>query len=254
VTATIPVPAAHFIVPSPDGDHILAFSDNSDAITVITTSLIGTNEDPRTVVGGFDRPVWGIFNDTTTAYIFNCGRECRGKAAGIALFDLGTATASTVVPLGAATYGLLNGSTLYVAGTPPNTSCGKAGTSCGTLNIVDVDSMKVTNPSPILITDGYHDRMQMGANGRLFVGASGCTGAGCLAIVDTNSSKVVVPAQPGDVTGIAPIPGRDVVYVCQGGIFKIYDTTTDQPLVQPTGSIDVVGQPVDVKVVDPPPS
>jgi len=44
-----------------------------------------------------------------------------------------------------------------------------------------------------------------------------------------------------------------VVYVCQGGTFEIFDTTTDQILVQTTAT-QIVGQSYDVKLVDPPPS
>jgi hypothetical protein len=65
----------------------------------------------------------------------------------------------------------------------------------------------------------------------------------------------VVPPQIGDATGIAPIPGRNIVYVCEGGVFQVFDTTTDQLLVQVSPNlIDVVGYSIDVKVVDPPPS
>ena len=270
VTATIPVPGAHYLVGSPDGNHLLVFSDNSDNVTVITTALVGTNQDPRQPpggIGGFHRPVWAIFSGNTTAYIFNCGLECGGVSAadmtpGINTFTIGDAAPSALVPLSAATYGLLNGNTLYVAGTPPGTRCGAgtAAATCGTLNVVDANSLKVTK-GPILIPDGYHDRMQLGANGQLFVGSHSCTSInisggevrGCLAIVDTNSFKVVIPPQIGDVTGIQPITGRNVVYVCQGGVFQIFDTTTDQLLVQ-IRMIDILGQSTDVKLVDPPPS
>lgn len=263
VKATIPVAGAHFVVGSPDGNHVLVFSDNSDSITVLDTILIGSNSDPRSTVTGFDRPVWAIFADSTSTYIFNCGPECGGTAAAIAKFDVGSAGPSQVLPLSGATYGLLKGTTLYVAGSPPNTPCG-SGTSavaCGTLNIVDTNSMTVTNASPIIITDGYHDRMEMGANGRLFVGGHNCSNVniaggevrGCLAIVNTNTAKVVVPPQTGDATGIAPVPGRDVVYVCEGSVFEIFDTTTDELEVQNIRT-DIVGQPTDVKIVDPPPS
>jgi hypothetical protein len=264
VEATIPVPAAHFLALSPDGNNLLVFSDNSNAVTLIDTVLIGTHNNPIQLVGGFDRPVWGIFADNTTAYIFNCGAECPGGvAAGITTFDVGSPAPGPTVALSGATYALLSGGLLYVAGTPPHTPCGggTAATTCGTLNIVDVNSMKVTNPSPILITDGYHDRMAMGSNGRLFIGARSCTSInsgsevrGCLSIFNTSNSKVVVPPQIGDATGIAPIPGRNVVYVCQGGVFQIFDTTTDKLLVQVPRQIDIVGNSIDVKVVDPPPS
>ena len=268
VTATIPVPAAHYLVLSPDGSRLLVFSDNSNNVTVIATGLIGTTSDPRQPAGGiccFDRPVWGIFADSATAYIFDCGAECPGGVtAGITTFDVGSPAPGPTLALSGATYGLLNGGTLYVAGTPPHTACGggTAATTCGTLNLVDVNGMKVMNPKPILITDGYHNRMAMGSNSQLFIGARSCTSIneiggevrGCLSIYDSSTSKVTVPPQIGDATGIEPIAGRHVVYVCEGGVFQVFDTTTDQLLVQVPRAIDVVGFSIDVKVVDPPPS
>jgi hypothetical protein len=41
-TATLPIPGAHFVVPSPNGNEILVFSDNSDSATMITPALIGS--------------------------------------------------------------------------------------------------------------------------------------------------------------------------------------------------------------------
>jgi hypothetical protein len=66
----------------------------------------------------------------------------------------------------------------------------------------------------------------------------------------------VIPPQIGDVTGIQPIAGRNVVYVVQNGGLGIYDTTTDKLQVSPTnsqnnnGQVDIVGQLFDVKLVD----
>jgi len=272
VTATIPVVGAHYIVGTPDGTHILVFSDNSDNLTVIATALIGSYTDPRTVVTGtaqhqFDRPVWAIFRDNSTAYIFNCGPQCGGVAAGITTFTVGGLAPGPTTPVSAATYGLLDGSTLYVAGAPPHTPCGSgtAAPTCGTLNILNANSLAVSNAQPILITDGYHNRMQMGANGQLFIGAKGCYSVnviggevrGCLSIFNTLISRVVFPPVAGDATGIQPVPGQnpEVVYVCVGGVFQIYDTTTDQILFQQNGQqTDIVGQSYDVKLVDPPPN
>jgi hypothetical protein len=274
ITTTIPVPGARYIVGSPDGNHILVFSNNSDNVTVIATALIGTNSDPRQPIGGiggFHRPVWAIFTDNTTAYIFNCGAECGGTAAtdmtaGISTFSVGNSAPSAIAPLSAATYGLLVGNTLYVAGTPPHTACGPgtAAKTCGTLNIVDASSLKPTR-NPILITDGYHNRMAMGSNGQLFIGAYSCTSInilggevrGCLSIFDTSNSSVVIPPQTGDATGIQPISGRNVVYVCEGGAFQMFDTTTDQVFIPPTNPNNgivstITGQSYDVKLVDPP--
>jgi hypothetical protein len=269
IAATIPVPAVRYMVGSHNGNRVLAFGENtcndgSNSITVIAPSLIGTSTDPRTVVCGFDHPVWGVFSsDDTTAYILNCGPECGGTTAGVTVLDLITNTVGATVPLSGegATIGLLSGNTLYVAGTPPGTICdsGTLAATCGTLSLIDVRSMTVVNPTPILITDGYHDRMEISGNGQLFVGAKTCTNIntssevrGCLSIFDTNKSAVTIPPDNGDVTGIQPITNRNVVYLCQGGNFRIYDTTTDKLIVLPPRRINlqIIGQAVDVKLVD----
>ncbi len=120
------------------------------------------------------RPVNAIINGTT-AYILNCGFECGGTLpngspapASVAIFDLGSLSITQTVTVDAATMALLNGSTLYVAGTPANNPCpssqNTAATNCGTLDVVDLSSMQVT--SSAAITDGYHDRMDMTTNGQ----------------------------------------------------------------------------------------
>jgi hypothetical protein len=274
IRATIPVPGAHYLVPSPTGNVILIFSDNSNSVTLLFPALLGTGSQTNAqvpcsatpvaacTVSGFDRPVWGVFNGGgTTAYVFNCGLECGGASnASIVALDLATQTGGTPIPLvsggviGGATTGLLSGNTLYVAGTPPGTACGTgtAAQNCGVLSVVDVGSSSVTATG--LIPDGYHNRIQMGANGQLFVGSRTCTNVtsttetrGCLAIFDSVHSKVIVPPQSGDVTGIEPILRRSVVYVCQGGGLQIYDTTTDQTQLT---QVNIVGQAIDVRVVD----
>jgi len=265
-TASIPVPGAHFAVCSPDGSHVLVFSDNSDTVTVITTVLIGTNTDPRSYVAGFDRPVWGIFTSNSSAFVMNCGAQCGGKAAGVSVLNVGASLPSSTTPVSAATYALLNSSTLYVAGTPPgtNTCAGTptAATTCGRLSVIDTASMTVTDSA--IITDGYHDRMQLSQNGQLYIGSHSCTNItvsggevrGCLSIFNTSSASVVIPANNGDVTGIQQITGRDIVYVVQNGGLGIYDTDTNQLQVTPgnnqnnNGQVDIVGQLYDVKLVN----
>jgi hypothetical protein len=268
ITATIPVPAAHFIVGAPDGNHILVFSDNSDQMTVINTALIGLSNQVTTTVSGFDRPVWGIFTDAANAYVFNCGPECGGATAGVTTFSLANTASGPTTPLSGASYALLNGNTLYVAGTPPHTPCGSgtAAQTCGTLSVVDASSLRLIG-GPFRITDGYHDRMQITPNGQLFIGAHSCTNVnisggevrGCLSIFNTTNNQVVIPPELGDATGIQPIAGRTVVYVCQGGSFQIYETPSDVIYIPPynphynNGSpIEIVGQAYDVKLVDPP--
>jgi hypothetical protein len=263
ISATLPVSGAHTIVGSHSRNRILVFGDHADTVTVIAPSLIGTNTDPRTTVQNstFDHPVWAIFSsDDTTAYILNCGPECGGAAASVTVFDLNTNTPGTSIPVDAATIGLLNGSTLYVAGTPPGTPCGSgtAATTCGMMNVIDLGSMTVTGSA--VITDGFHDRMELGSNGQLFIGARTCTNInipvsgsnsgevrGCLSIFNTSNSSVVVPPDNGDVTGLQAITNRNVVYVVQQGELRIYDTTTDK---LQSNQIDILGQAIDVKLVD----
>jgi hypothetical protein len=129
----------------------------------------------------------------------------------------------------------------------------------GLLTVFDLTSMTVTR-SGIIITDGYHNRMALGANGQLFVGAHSCSEVipvtppppdaevrGCLSIYNTLTGEVVTPPASGDVTGIEPISNRTVVYLAQGGELQIYDTTSDK---LQTTQIDVSGEVIDVKTVD----
>ena len=259
IAANVPVAGARFVTGSHNGNRVLAFADNSNQVVVIAPTLIGTSSDPRTFVCCFDHPVWGVFSsDDTKAYILSCGAECGGTAASITVLDLTTNTAGVSVPVPGATFGMLNGNTLYVAGSPPGNPCptGTPVSTCGALTILDVSGTTpvVTSPAPVAITDGYHNRMELGANGRIFIGAKNCSSAlgqrGCLTIFNTVNPGVVVPPATGDVTGIAPVTGRSVVYVCQGGAFYVYDTTTDQLRVLQT-PVTIVGMPVDVKIVDP---
>ena len=187
---------------------------------------------------------------------------------------------------------LVLGSTMYLAG-PPFTSGGgpsllcsvgptaTQATSCGQLTIIDLDAngvagsqMTVINTSPIVITDGYHNRIAMAANGQLFIGAKNCTeiipqdpppaGAevrGCLSIYNSlttawagiPSAGVVIPPVNGDATGLQPIATRDVVYVVQGqnvqgGTLYIYSTETDS--LQTVQITNLIGGFIDVKTVD----
>jgi hypothetical protein len=165
---------------------------------------------------------------------------------------------SVAIP-GGATIALLQGTTLYVAGTPlaPLNDCSAVtppttSTSCGRLTSVNATTM--TASATIDIADGTHSQLQMGANAQLLVGSTGCTTSTCLNLVGTSSgsiasSNVVWPTDGGDVTGIAPIPNRSVVYVCVGGRLRIYDTTSDKLITNPPQP-DVIGQAVDVKVAD----
>jgi len=265
ISATVPIPSAHYIAPSNDSNTILVFSDNSDAISIISPILVGTNSNPVTTIQSpnLDRPVGAIFSaDDSVAYIFNCGPECGGKKAGIAVMQVSDRSIGTPIPVGGATTALLNGSILYVAGTPPGTLCGSntAAKNCGVLNMINTTSMTLINSSPILITDGWHNHLELSADGQLFIGAHTCSSVnisggeirGCLTIYNSTAEMTVFPAFVGDVTGIAPILGRQIVYVVQNGVLNIFDTTTDQIEVQNPQPLFIGGLPYDVKYVDAP--
>jgi len=170
-----------------------------------------------------------------------------------------------------ATIGWVTGSTLYVAGTAaasvnnssPNNLCtGTAAPFCGRLDLVDLGSLTVTGSA--VITDGYHDRIDMSSNGQLFIGSHTCSTVGnvnapqgevrgCLSIFDTTTAAVVIPPDNGDVTGLQSFTGRNVEYVVEGGNLRVYDTTKDALLlnsINPTGTIGITGQIIDVKAVD----
>jgi hypothetical protein len=221
-----------------------------------------------TIVPGFSRPVNAIIN-SSTAYILNCGLQCGGsQPASIAVFDLGSLTITNTIPVDAATMAFLSGSTLYVAGTSPtNNACTgqtTAATTCGRLDIVDLSSGSPTVTSSVVITDGYHDRMDMSVNGQLFIGSHDCTNIGnvnnpsgevrgCLSIYNTATGAVVIPPDNGDVGGLQSFVSRNVEYVAEGGALRVYDTTKDSLLINTTlttGTIPIVGYVGDVKAID----
>ncbi|MGD0310818.1 MAG: hypothetical protein ABSC02_16210 [Acidobacteriota bacterium] len=303
-TGQVAIPSIHYLSINNSGSQILGFSDNSDSVAVITPTLIGIGN-AVTYVGGpgvFDRPVAAFFSsDNSTAYVVSCGAECGGTQASVQQYDLINNTLVASVPscvpnpgsnpvtcssLAAGSVALVNGSTMYLAGSPPYAGgepqqpCTgeKTGSpSCGLLTILNLSTMSVTNTTPIIIADGYHDRIELGANGQLFIGSHHCTeiippvppppGAevrGCLSIYNSLPSAVgsvpaggvVIPPANGDVTGLQPISTRVVVYVVQGGSLNIYDDTIDALEYNPNnpnnpGEIyGLVGQFFDVKTVD----
>jgi hypothetical protein len=262
ISATIAIPGAHYIVPSNSTNLVLVFSDNSNDITLISPILVGTGQNSLTVVQSpnLDHPVGAIFSsDDSVAYILNCGPECGGTQASVSVLDLTSDTVGAPVPLPAATNGLLNGTTLYVAGSAPDATCGSntSAKHCGDLSIIDTGSMTVTKAA-ITITDGWHNHMELSGDGQLFIGSRSCSNVnisggevrGCLSIYNSTAATVIIPPFVGDVTGIAPIPGRTIVYVVQNASLNIFDTRSDTIEVQNPGPLDIVGQPFDVKYVD----
>jgi len=276
----VPLNVATTLLKSPTDSKLLLFggpADHQDTFTVIDTGLAQTTPaTAATLMAGaafFDRPVSGVFStDGTKAYILNCGPECGGTTASVTVVDLTTTppTPGTPVPVPAATVGLLNGTTLYVARTPSGTP----GALAGRLSVLDTTTLANGPTRTVPISDGYHSLMELASNNQLFIGAGPTCTNGCLTIFYTSTNQAAVDgtasngscpaACPSNVTGIAPISERNVVYVvedvaagsfhCQTqlpclGKLRIYDTTASTPTLTPT-QIDVVGRAVDVKYVD----
>lgn len=275
VLLTIAVPNAQTVVANQDGSQLLVFSNDSNVMTVLFPGIAAPPVDTSclsnppnavcTVVPGFDRPVFAIINGTT-AYVLNCGPQCGGTQASVMVFDLSTLTITNTIPVDAATMAWLSGSTLYVAGTSPtNNSCNNPQSQakiCGRLEVVDLTSGIVTGTA--IITDGYHDRMDMTTNGQLFIGSHDCTNIGdvnnpsgevrgCLSIYQTADGSVLFPPDNGNVDALQGFVSRKVEYVAEGGSLRVYDTTKDILLINdfvPQGTINVVGYVGDVKAID----
>jgi len=276
VTNTVYVPGAHTLVMNPAANKLLVFSTNGNypvagtdspcpSGTAMTVFDIPTNT--ATPVCGFDHAVSGVFSsDGSTAYIMNCGPECGGSVASVQPLTMASVPVTTsavtnpAAPVqvpGGATVGLLNGSTLYVAGTEFPTPANQLLTPVGNLTVLDVSSGTPAVSSSVAIGDGTHTLMAMAANNKLFVGATGCSdvaipGGGCLWVFDTGAKTAAGSSATGNVTGMAPIASRGIVYVCEGppgvGQLHIYGTTSTPPTY--SAGTDIVGNAVDVKTID----
>jgi hypothetical protein len=232
IKASIPVPHVRRLVLSHNGAKMLAFADDSNSAWVIDTAAL-----TATPVAGFDRATWGVFSgDDSTAYILSCGAECGGSAAAVTVLNMSTNALGARIPVSGATAALLDSSNLYVAGN---------GAGGGKLDIINTGTLAVTK-SGIAIGDGFHYRMVLASNNKLFIASRTCT-TGCLSQVDTSAQTAVVSTPTGDVTGMQPIPGRSVVYVAEGGELIIYNTTTNQP--QST-QVNLVGKASDIVLLN----
>jgi len=280
ISATVPVQSASRIVLSPNGTKLLAFSDDpiNTVFLIDTQTVLTTGNKTATAITdpSFDHPFNAVFNGAeTNAFILNCGPECGGTAANISHLDFSAAPAVTATVSGCSTtvttncvFGgteaLLQGSNLFVAGTPPTLPAGVVCPvrACGTLQVINTGSLSAGNP--IAITDGRHLLMSLTSNSRLYIGASNCTPTpvagqnlvfGCLSIFDTAANAVTIPQENSlrpnfNVTAFQPISNRTVIYVVQGFELDIFDITTNAPSTTIT-PIDVLGKAVGIVQIDP---
>jgi hypothetical protein len=275
----IHIPSARRLVMSPNGTKLLVFSDPQSQTGINSFFVIDTVSKGFVEVTSpkLDQPFTAVFGSSETqAFILNCGAECGGTAASVVSIDFSgvfssppvAATFGTPLLVPAATAGLLNGSTLFVTGTPPPpatpTGPGPACplSRCGVLTAVNTGSLTISTSVPI--TDGLHEKMALTGTGRIYIGSSGCTvdpGAtpntvrGCLTIFNTNTLATTFPQESSfrqdfDVTGFQPISNSSVIYVIQGGELDFFDTTTDAIATGIT-VVDIIGRAFDVVQIDP---
>jgi hypothetical protein len=224
ITATYAVPAASKIALSPSGQYLLVFADNSDSVFLI--NLTATTVTPIEITG-FARPVNAFFSsDNNTAWVINCGPECGStNPASVAALNIPSRKITSTVPVGGASVGYLNGTTLYVAGSPvpPGTT--------STYDAVNVSNMTRITTNSVAIGDGFHTTMALAPNSKLYIGANSCsnTSTGCLSVVDVGSNTADPPLPPrGAITALMSVSGRNVIYAIEGGFLHIYDSENDQ--------------------------
>jgi DNA-binding beta-propeller fold protein YncE len=264
---------ARRLVMSPNGTKLLVFPDpqgqvppNTHTFFVVDTATSSVQVVTDAV--NLDQPFNAVFNGSETqAFILNCGAECGGTNSSVTFADFTnpTTTFAPILPISVpgATVGLINGTNLYVAGTPsqPPPVAGCPISRCGVLSVINTSALAAGTFIPI--TDGDHEKMAF-ANNRVYVGALGCTVdpgtaantvRGCLSIFNTSTSAAVFPTEAAfrqnfDVTGLQPISGRNIIYIVQGAELDIFDTTTDT-LAPGVTQLDVVGKAFDVVQIDP---
>ncbi len=241
ISSTISLPLAHRIAINHAGTKVLAFADDSNTAYIVDTSAkkVTPIADPG---GVLDQPVAAIFSsDDSKAYIISCGAECGGTQAKVTVFNPGDNTLGNSVNVDGATTGILDTSgTLYVTGSTNGN---------GTLQTVDTAALAAGTATPstsVGISNGYHSLMAFADNNRLYIGSTSCSNAtvggvvqGCLTMYNTSAKTVVITNKAGDITGMQPIIGRSLVYVCQNGELVIYDTNADAPR---SSQYDVVGR------------
>ena len=249
VVQSIPAPGVTRLVMAPQGTWIMGFSNGgSGPLNGAGFYLIkpGSSFPSPTIVSNPAQDVTfnGLFaGDDNDGFLLSCGTECGGTSAGVSALIIvpiggGGPGISVPTPLSAATVALFNNQTLFIAGTPPVLP-GAPTLNSGTFQVVNTTTR--TAGAPISIADGLHLNMALSSNGMVYIGSRGCTTGpatpqgqvqACLNVFDpatSSVSSVLVPASRGtfDVTGLLAIPGRNVVYVCQGGALDIIDTTTN---------------------------
>ena len=259
---SVGVPGVRYLSIDHNAVHMLAFSQSSDTVTLVTSSsgtltsntgrLIATPL-PASTSGcstSFSRPVAAVFsNDDSTAYVLNSGPINGALAPGqwVSVLDMTQSppACQQTISVSGANVGLLQGTQLYVAGALASCTTGTAPTcqQQAVLTVINTSTNTAGSPVPfgpaapnlvpgVLTFDGTN----------LWIGSTGCqvsAGApGCLSlyspagaqILATNILPGVLTDQSDDITGMVwlqPFNGRNIMYVIEGGALIVYDNFFD---------------------------
>ena len=234
------LPGAHRIVLSHNNAKLLVFNEDLNELEVVNTADNST----KTISGtGLDHPSYGVFSsDDSKAYILNCGAECGGTQASVAVLDMTAFTIGQTVNVDAATIGAADSTNLYVAGSNP------ASPGAGSATILPLSGL--TGGKQVKIGDGFHQVMTVFQN-KVMIGARTCT-TGCLSLVDPSGATAIVDQPKGDVTAVTGIPTRTVFYAAEGGELRIYDVSNgNEHLTNGVPVINIVGKVTSVLYVGP---
>jgi hypothetical protein len=219
----------------------------------------------------FDRPVKAVWSaDGSYVYVLNCGPECGGTTASVAILpvaplniqsgqqsgSLPTQAALTLLPVpGGASNALVSSNILYVYGQQQMPD----GFFAGHLTKIDT-SAKTVGPA-IAVSDsvpGAVTKMVMADDNTLWLGGIRCTQGeryangqpyGCLTMYNTSNDTVTM-LEPflGDLTGIAAVTTLHKVYVAEGGQVYIYSTKDGSAINN--FYVTVTGTAMDVAYMD----
>lgn len=234
------LPGAHRVVLSHNNSKLLVFNEDLNQLEIVNTA----DNSVKTISGaGLDHPSYGVFSsDDSKAYILNCGAECGGSQASVAVLDMTALTIGQTVNVDAATIGTSDTTNLYVAGSNPATP------GAGSATILPLSSL--TGGKQVQIGDGFHQVISL-FQSKLMIGARTCT-TGCLSLVDPSAATAIVDQPKGDVTAITGITPRTVFYAAEGGRVHVYDVSNgNEHLINGTPVINIVGKVTSVLYVGP---
>ncbi len=153
---------------------------------------VGNTSSAGVAGAAYDRPSNVVFSsDGNYVYVLNCGPECGGTTAGVAILQEGSlimTNVPTVNPLsttapsplatlpvanpipvpGGVTAAVSDGSTLYLSGQQLQSS----GLFAGNLSLLNLSTYTVG--TPYSISDGTHTKMLFADNNTLWIGANHC--------------------------------------------------------------------------------